>query len=115
MSLGLYIPEDGEYTISVTRNDAERIRLTDSETGQTVELDEGGYTFQARKGTYARRLSLWIDTDATGIIEIASESSAESPASWYTLDGRPLQGQPTTTGVYLVKEGSVVRKVCVRE
>ena len=115
VSLGIYIPEDGEYTISVTRNDAERVRLSDSETGQTVDLDEGGYTFQARKGTYARRLSLWIDTDATGIIEIASEGGADSPASWYTMDGRPLQGQPSTTGVYLVKEGSVVRKMYVKK
>ena len=38
--------------------------------------------------------------DATGVKEV-SEVKEDSDNSWYTLDGRKLQDQPTKKGVYI--------------
>ena len=111
--LGLYIPQDGDYTLTITRNDAEQVLLTDSETGQTVDLTEGSYSFHARKGTYNNRLMLTFGT-VTGIYDVPCRMDDVSGSpEYYDLSGRRI-GKPVKAGVYLMKNGKRVQKVWVK-
>ena len=40
-------------------------------------------------------------TQTTGIAHTETAETTEKPEAWYTLDGRRLNGKPTTKGVYL--------------
>ena len=55
-------------------------------------------------------LSEWLEDGANGIDEIvlAMSRMAGQSETWYTLDGRKLNGQPKTKGVYIVKGKKVV-------
>ena len=125
--LGLYIPADGDYTLTITRNDAEQILLTDSETGQTADLTEGSYSFYARKGTYNNRLMLTFGT-VTGMDDVrwtmyderwsmyderCTMYDGPCGEAYYDLSGRRI-GKPTKAGVYLMKKGKTVQKVQVK-
>ena len=111
--LGLYIPQDGDYTLTITRNDAEQILLTDSETGQTADLTEGSYSFYARKGTYNNRLMLTFGTVTGMDDERCTMYDVPCGEAYYDLSGRRI-GKPTKAGVYLMKQGKAVQKVQVK-
>ena len=64
--------------------------------------------FQIGDGSAAPQLTTFSihfdgDGEATGIIEVngVNEVSGVNDDSWYTLDGRRLQGQPSRAGVYI--------------
>jgi hypothetical protein len=50
-----------------------------------------------------------MDDDATGINDVKTNPKTHSE-SWYTLDGRKLNGKPTVKGMY-IKGG---RKVVIK-
>ena len=113
VKLGLYIPTDGNYTLTMTRNDAEQILLTDSETGQTVDLTDGSYSFFAKKGTYNNRLMLTFGT-VTGMYNLPSTMyNLPYGEEYFDLSGRRIS-KPTKAGVYLLKQGKTVQKVWVK-
>ena len=60
-------------------------------------------------GAKLRSNVLLMDDDATGINDVKTNSKTHSE-SWYTLDGRKLNGKPTVKGMY-IKGG---RKVVIK-
>jgi hypothetical protein len=62
--------------------------------------------FRFTEAAQACQQVLDFGEDATGIVSMEDVRSQMSDA-WYTLDGRKLQGEPTTKGVY-VKNGKIV-------
>ena len=54
------------------------------------------------------------DGTETGIVEVEAHAQLSTPNSqlseWYTLDGRQLDGQPTTKGMYIHHGKKVVIK-----
>ena len=60
--------------------------------------------------SYAREMH-FFDGEATGINEELRMKNEEfAAAQWYTIDGRKLDGKPTTKGVYVVNGRKVVIK-----
>lgn len=62
--------------------------------------------FRFTEAAQACQQVLDFGEDVTGIVSMEDVRSQMSDA-WYTLDGRKLQGEPTTKGVY-VKNGKIV-------
>ena len=60
----------------------------------------------------ARTFNLNIDGNTTGVIELKNGKMEEwkSFDSWYTLDGKKLQGKPTQKGVYIVNGKKIIIK-----
>ena len=113
VKLGLYIPTDGNYTLTMTRNDAEQILLTDNETGQTVDLTDDSYSFYAKKGTYNNRLMLTFGT-VTGMYNLpCTMYNLQGGEEYFDLSGRRIS-KPTKAGIYLLKQGKTVQKVQVK-
>ena len=128
VQLGLFIPEEGDYTLRLQRGNVSRLRLKDLKTGQTVALCEG-YSFHAEEGTDDRRFLLVVDEptaveapDITPAIVIGREGqvSADVAFSVYTLDGRVLAtmaagGSVTLPrGFYVISSGNVKHKIIVK-
>lgn len=57
-----------------------------------------------------------VDSETTGIVSIENEPLTidSSEAVWYSLDGRKLNGKPTTTGVYIIKGNGVTKKIAIK-
>lgn len=49
------------------------------------------------------------DGEATGIISLKTDGTANDEEAIYTLDGRRLQGQPSAKGVYIVNGKKVIK------
>ena len=47
----------------------------------------------------ARNLTVTLDDDAVGIRNISHDENIDE--TWYTIDGRKLDGQPTRKGIYI--------------
>jgi len=59
---------------------------------------------------YARRIIIYDgESETTGVNEVR-EADGVSGDSWYSLDGRKLQGKPSRAGVYLYKGVKTVIK-----
>ena len=58
--------------------------------------------------TGAPRLTLEFLDDATDIAAITSKPADANRNSWYTLDGRKLQGAPAKKGIYLLNGKKVI-------
>lgn len=65
--------------------------------------------------------ALWIDGDNSsdgeysGIEEVATENGMSNAANgWYTIDGRMLNGEPTTSGMFIHKNGAETQKVVLK-
>ena len=109
-----------ETWIEPTDGDLTNLRLT----GSSAQ-DASFKTFTAPRTFSANRAYLQIPTavldhsaNAVGIvfddeadrIEGISQNARETDNNWFTLDGRKLNGKPTTKGVYVVKGKKVVVK-----
>ena len=55
VSLGLYLPADGAYTLALTRQEGTKVYLLDRETGAETDLTAGEYNFTARAGQTDKR------------------------------------------------------------
>ena len=109
-----------ETWIEPTDGDLSNLRLTGSS-----PKDASFKTFTVPRTFSANRAYLQIPTavlnnsaNAVGIvfddevdgIDGISQNAGETDSNWFTLDGRKLNGKPTTKGVYVVKGKKVVVK-----
>ena len=56
----------------------------------------------------ARNLTVTLDDDAVGIRNISHDENIDE--TWYTIDGRKLDGQPTRKGLYILNGVKVIIK-----
>ena len=115
VQLGYYAGAAGTYTIALQRCQAEKVCLTDYETGETVDLTLGDYTFTSEAGQNNVRFALsFAGSEATGI-EAVSQHPTEKPMV-FSVEGKymghSLQG--LTPGVYVLRTGNKARKVVVK-
>lgn len=78
--LAIRTAKAGQYTITLSgRYTADwTVMLTDRETGTTVNLCEGAYTFEAAAGTTAGRFQISFKSPLTAIDAIAAEIGADA-------------------------------------
>ena len=100
---------DGTVTYS---SDNVNVATVNSETGEVTIKGTGNVTIKATVAdgtnyTYATKTAQYTLTveAATGISDVKTDTTEN--ANWYDLSGRPLNGKPTKTGVY-VKNGKKV-------
>ena len=104
VELGMYIGQEGEYTLALAEDRPVSFILEDRLLGTYTELSAGeGYTFSAEKGTVAGRFYIHLVAgELTGLDNAASnEQAAEAPA--YNVAGQPVNAK-TFKGI-LVQEG----------
>ncbi len=126
VSLGFVAGEDGQYSISVSRNDGSRVVLVDNELGITADITSDAYEFTATAGTYEKRFEVRLGnsgvTDIDNVVELKDKItavdggiSAGVPAEIYNMAGVKVAETdggiiPLASGHYLVKaQGSVVK------
>ena len=61
------------------------------------------YLVITQSAPVSSRLSIFEDGETTSVIENREWRMENSGTSWYTLDGRKLQAEPTKAGVYIQK------------
>ncbi|MBQ6680623.1 MAG: leucine-rich repeat protein [Prevotella sp.] len=105
--LGMVIPTDGDYTISMTRSDMTKVMLTDLLTNTTINIAEQEYQFNATAGKLNSRFVITFEEGnaATGINGI--ESKTTESEVWYSIDGRKVSGNSVKKGIY-IKDGKKV-------
>ena len=116
VTLGFYAGQDGDYTISVTRCDAEQLFITDNLTGKTIDISDGTYTFSAKAGTDNTRFTLsFVSNETTGVKEL-DKMIVTTATEVYSVDGKFLgtDASHLGTGIYLLRQGKKVSKVIVR-
>lgn len=115
VQLGYYAGAAGTYTIALQRCQAEKVCLTDYETGETVDLTLGDYTFTSEAGQNTVRFALSFAGSETTGIEAVSQHPTEKPMV-FSVEGKymghSLQG--LTPGVYVLRTGNKARKVVVK-
>lgn len=116
VELGFYTGQAGDYTISVTRCDAEQVFITDKLTGETTEITNNSYTFSAKTGTDNTRFILsFVSNDATSIKEV-DKAEIAGKTDIYSVDGKFLgtDANGLGAGIYVLRQGKKVSKVIVR-
>ncbi len=79
VDLGMCLPEDGQYTISMQRKRTDRkVMLTDNETNTTVDITKEQYTFSARKGTNNKRFTLRFAPAVVSALEDNAVNNAKA-------------------------------------
>ncbi|MBR7049326.1 MAG: leucine-rich repeat domain-containing protein [Prevotella sp.] len=105
--LGMTIPADGVYTISMSRSDMSKVMLTDLLTNMTINIAEQEYQFNAIAGKLNSRFVITFEDGnaATGINGI--ETKTTESEVWYSIDGRKVSGNSVKKGIY-IKDGKKV-------
>lgn len=105
--LGMTIPADGVYTISMSRCDMSKVMLTDLLTNMTINIAEQEYQFNAIAGKLNSRFVITFEDGnaATGINGI--ETKTTESEVWYSIDGRKVSGNSVKKGIY-IKDGKKV-------
>lgn len=116
IALGFYAGLDGVYTISVTRCDAERVFITDNQTGETTEITNSAYTFSAQAGTDNTRFTLTFVANTPTAIQTIDQAGNSPKADVYSVDGKFLGNDASRlgAGVYVIRHGKKVNKVIVK-
>ena len=137
VQLGFVAPEYGIYTISLHRNDARVVLLTDNETGVTTDLSMGEYEFRADQGTWNTRFTLKLkNSEETSIESVDSNikqavyaidggivvEASDEHVTIFSVDGRKVAEQVVkgsaaielSAGTYLVKTSKGTTKMSVR-
>ena len=117
VALGFYAGHDGDYTISLTRCDAEQVFVIDNLTGMTVDITGGTYTFSANAGTDNTRFMLsFVSNETTGIKDVDNNAALIPQTEVYSLEGKFMgtDASQLSSGVYMVRQGKKVSKVVVR-
>ena len=117
VALGFYAGHDGDYTISLTRCDAEQVFIIDNLTGMTVDITGGTYTFSANAGTDNTRFMLsFVSNETTGIKDVDKNAALIPQTEVYSLEGKFMgtDASQLGSGVYMVRQGKKVSKVVVR-
>lgn len=113
-SLGMIIPEEGSYTLSLnsTTDEQTSVVLTDLLTGKEVDLTQSAYTFDAAAGSTATRFRLRMGENVETRFQ---DVNADSEVSvYYDLQGRIIPSTPTQSGVYILRQGQTINKVIVK-
>lgn len=136
VKLGFIAPKDGDFTISLARDNAGNVMLKDNETGSTVNLSAQAYSFTSNAGTYDKRFELYLAGGVTGLDKTTASGQAVSinasngrievygsrtNVEVYNISGAKagsanVSGSHTfilPAGVYVVKAGGKSLKVVV--
>ena len=105
VSLGVLLPADGTYTLSVSRNDLQNVVLYDKQTGRSTDICTGNYTFNGDAGLCENRFELRF-SDVNGISENIRETITNN--RYYNLNGQRIS-EPQK-GLYVVKGKKFVVK-----
>ena len=128
VNLGVFAPEDGTYTFSISAPSGKDVVLVDNENNITKLFNED-YTCNVKAGYNDKRFQIIlgsttainsIDNNSDEIIIGNSEISANIPFSIYSFDGRlignflPGSICHLSKGVYVINSKDVKRKVVVK-
>ena len=121
--LAIRTAKAGEYTITLSgRYTADwTIMLTDRETGATVNLCEGAYTFEAAAGTTAGRFQISFKSPLTAIDAIAAEIGADAEVTVVNTAGMTVFSgsyaefkTKAQAGIYVVVCGDKTYKTVIK-
>lgn len=114
VQLGLYIPSDGLYSLSVKRNrNAGQIYLKDLQNDTVTDITDFEYNFSAKAGTLDNRFLLMM-ADVTGVREVTKATVNSNASEIYDLSGRKMHDGVVRGGIYIVRENGKTRKVNVK-
>ena len=99
------IPNPSYGNIYVLNNDTYGVGFYKLESGKTIDANKAYLT------TAAGAREFFLFDEATGIVELKNSRIEElkSDDAWYSLDGRKLDGKPTTKGLYIVNGKKVIK------
>lgn len=100
VALGMYLPADDAYTITVDRDEL-GAKLLDY--GVEVEMP---YTFSAAEGYLDDRFTLTFEAPTTGINTVATDADADNAI--YTIDGRRVNST-AQKGIYIQNHKKIVK------
>lgn len=121
--LAIRTAKAGEYTITLSgRYTADwTVMLTDRETGTTVNLCEGAYTFEAAAGTTAGRFQISFKSPLTAIDAIAAEIGADAEVTVVNTAGMTVFSgsyaefkTKAQAGIYVVVCGDKTYKTVIK-
>ena len=121
--LAIRTAKAGEYTITLSgRYTADwTVMLTDRETGTTVNLCEGAYTFEAAAGTTAGRFLISFKSPLTAIDAIAAEIGADADVTVVNAAGMTVFSgsyaefkTKAQAGIYVVVCGDKTYKTVIK-
>lgn len=121
--LAIRTAKAGEYTITLSgRYTADwTVMLTDRETGTTVNLCEGAYTFGAAAGTTAGRFQISFKSPLTAIDAIAAEIGADADVTVVNAAGMTVFSgsyaefkTKAQAGIYVVVCGDKTYKTVIK-
>lgn len=111
VKLGLYVSKSGTYTISIGRCDMDKVMLLDYETGETIDISYGEYSFSTDAGTFTNRFELVFDAenDADGLKEFKnSEDRKDSEDAIYNIAGQRINADKMR-GIYILNGKKVIK------
>ena len=116
IALGFYAGMDGDYTIAVSRSDAEKVFVTDNLTGKTIDITDCEYVFSAKAGTDNTRFTLSFTANEATAIKDVNKTEISDKADVFSVDGKFLGTDASRlgTGVYIIRQGKKASKVVVR-
>lgn len=100
VALGMYLPADDAYTITVDRDEL-GVKLLDY--GVEVEMP---YTFSAAEGYLDDRFKLTFEAPTTGINTVATDAKTDDAI--YTIDGRRVNST-AQKGIYIQNHKKIVK------
>lgn len=100
VALGMYLPTDDAYTITIDRDEL-GVKLLDY--GVEVEMP---YTFSAAEGYMDDRFTLTFEAPTTGINTVATDADADNAI--YTIDGRRVNST-AQKGIYIQNHKKIVK------
>ena len=121
--LAIRTAKAGQYTITLSgRYTADwTVMLTDRETGTTVNLCEGAYTFEAAAGTTAGRFQISFKSPLTAIDAIAAEIGADAEVTVVNAAGMTVFSgsyaefkTKAQAGIYVVVCGDKTYKTVIK-
>lgn len=121
--LAIRTAKAGQYTITLSgRYTADwAVMLTDRETGITVNLCEGAYTFEAAAGTTAGRFQISFKSPLTAIDAIAAEIGADAEVTVVNVAGMTVFSgsyaefkTKAQAGIYVVVCGEKTYKTVIK-
>ncbi len=104
--IGIVTPKAGKYTLNALRSDMD-VMLHDEETGETVNLTEGAYTFEAGEGVNESRFYVVLGNETTKVAGVAADG-INGATEVYDLDGR--RKDEATKGVNIIRQNGKVSK-----
>ena len=130
--LGMYINNEGTYTISLKTSSDIVATIIDREENKQTVLNNEGYTFQSKAGNIDNRFVIFFAPVKSGLDEISQNDNGvkinlegntlkvNDNYTVYSVDGKKIaqctagQSVNLTSGVYVVVSKSVNQKIVVK-